>query len=146
MPKPEIRFFSQNTRVNLSHREELTALVERIFRKERRTLQSLNCVFCSDQELLRINKLYLNHLFLTDVITFDLSDSKKIVAEIYISADRVRENAKLFRVPVTQEFHRVIIHGILHLCGYDDKSERQKRRMQAREGLYLDMLNRKRST
>ena len=103
-----------------------TALISRIsshliFKKEDRPLDRLDLIFCSDAYLLQINQDFLGHSDLTDIITFDLSDEQDSSAEIYISVDRVRENAKTFGVSVENELHRVIFHGILHLCGYKDK-------------------------
>lgn len=109
-----------------------------MFRKEQKKLGQLNYVFCSDQSLLQMNREYLNHDFYTDIISFDLSGSTdKISGEIYISLDRVKENAQLFKAPVVEELHRVIFHGALHLCGYGDKSEAEQRTMRKKEDFYL---------
>ena len=102
----------------------------------------LNYILCGDEYLLQINKHYLNHDTLTDIITFDLSDDENsITGEIYISVDRVKENAVLFKVPYNNELHRVIFHGALHLCGYKDKTTDDKVEMRQEEdnclGVYL---------
>lgn len=119
----------------LRKRTALKKFIESLFKKEGKNLETLNYIFCSDKFLLQINKDYLKHNFYTDIITFDLSETKTApcIGEIYISIDRVKENARLFRLPVTQELHRVIFHGALHLCGYKDKSTRQKREMRNKE-------------
>jgi len=130
-------FFSYST--SLSYRTELKTFIEKIFRKEGKSLVGLNYVFCSDKELLRINKEYLGHDYFTDIITFDLSDStKKIQAEIYISVERVKENATQFGISFKEELHRVIFHGVLHLCGYADKSTKARIKMRERENFYLN--------
>ncbi len=100
----------------------------------------VNFIFCTDQELLSINEEYLKHDFFTDIITFELSDphDPRIEADIYISVDRVRENARIFDERVNIELHRVIFHGILHLCGFKDKTTQQKGTMRAQENAALE--------
>jgi rRNA maturation RNase YbeY len=101
-------------------------------------LGGLSYVFSTDREVLRINRDYLKHDFRTDVITFDLSDSKQEVqGEVYISVDRVKQNAKHFKVTFSQELYRVIFHAALHLCGYDDKNSGQRATMKKEENKYL---------
>jgi rRNA maturation RNase YbeY len=105
--------------------------------REGRRLDTLAVVFCSDPYLLNINKDFLGHKDLTDIITFDLSDHHLSAAEIYISVDRVKDNARTFRVPVINEIHRVIFHGVLHLCGYKDKKPADAKVIRAMEDKYL---------
>jgi len=100
-------------------------------------LGSLDLIFCSDAYLLQINQDFLGHSDLTDIITFDLSDQHQSAAEIYISVDRVRDNAKTFGVSVENELHRVIFHGVLHLCGYKDKKPGDIKVIRAKEDEYL---------
>jgi len=138
--KSKVYFFFDNVIINLRARGRLKALVESIFKKEKKKLVNLNYIFCSDQALLKINRDYLQHDFYTDIITFDLSDSPgNIIGEIYISVDRVKDNAKINDSSFSSELRRVIFHGALHLCGFDDKTERQKARMRSREDYYLDV-------
>ena len=112
--------------------------MEGIFRGEGKELKSLNVIFCSDNYLRSINRDYLKHDYYTDIVTFELSEPEKPVeGEIYISIDRVIQNALVFRVPRAKELHRVIIHGVLHLCGYEDKTKSKKNQMTALEDLYL---------
>ena len=119
-----IKFFFQQTKISLSDRNRLKAFIEQIFKNEKKTLSSINYIFCSDEYLLEINRQFLKHDYYTDIITFNLSeDPKKIEGEIYISIDRVRDNAKSHAVSFTNELHRVIFHGSLHLCGYRDKKK-----------------------
>jgi rRNA maturation RNase YbeY len=88
---------------------------------------------------LEINKQYLNHHYYTDVITFDLTPNKKepILSDIYISTERVKENAKTYQSTIVKELHRVIFHGVLHLCGYKDKTNKQKEEIRQKENDYL---------
>jgi len=101
-------------------------------------LGSLNYIFCTDRKLLEINRRFLKHDFYTDIITFDLSEEPgKISGEVYISVDRVKDNAKRMGESFSAEIHRVIFHGALHLCGYGDKREVEKRKMREREDHYI---------
>ena len=114
--------------------------ISQVFVKNRKVLGSLNYVFCSDEYLIEMNKSYLNHDYFTDIITFDLSESRKeMVADIFISTDRVRENAVRLGVPIYQEFMRVALHGALHLVGFGDKSQAEKNRMRKEEDSFLMM-------
>lgn len=135
----KITFYFQKA-YTLKQRKKLKHFIVSIFKSEKRTLSDLSFVFCSDSYLLEINNKFLHHNFFTDIITFDLTpiDKKAIEAEIYISVDRVRENSKIFKSSTEQEFHRVIFHGVLHLCGYTDKSKSQKLIMTQMEHLYLE--------
>jgi len=106
------------------------------------TIRALSFVFCSDDFLLDINKRYLNHSTLTDIITFDLSTQEKnIEGDIYISVPRVAENADKFKELFEEELRRVMIHGLLHLCGYGDKSKAQKMQMRQKESAYLSLYS-----
>ena len=114
-----------------------------LFRREKKPLAELNYIFCSDQRLLEINRQFLQHDFYTDIITFPLSDpGQPISGEIYISVDRVRDNAAAFGSSITKELHRVIFHGALHLCGYKDKSPREEKIMRKMEDHYLALYER----
>lgn len=99
---------------------------------------TINYIFCSDEHLLGINKEYLQHDYYTDIITFDMSDSEEVVsADIFVSLDRVRDNAAELGVEESEELHRVMIHGVLHLCGYGDKTEQEQKEMRSAENQYL---------
>lgn len=135
---PQIHFFTQNTTLPLRDRTRLKTFLTRLAKKEGKALGSLNYVFCTDKAVLDINRQYLKHDFYTDIITFDLSESASTLSgEIYISIDRVRDNAKSLGVSVKEELHRVIFHGLLHLCGYKDKKPGEIKEMRAREEYYL---------
>ena len=109
-----------------------------IFTKEGKKFKSLSYIFCTDQFLLKLNQQYLNHDTFTDILTFTLSNSPlPIVAEIYISVDRVKENARDLKIDFLTELKRVMIHGILHLCGYEDHTKAEKKLMREKEDHYL---------
>ena len=125
----------------LAQRRELKKHIENIFNTEKKSLKYLNVIFCSDRYLLKINKQYLHHDYYTDVITFDLSQNKKeITGEIYISVDRIRENAGDYNKTFREELNRVIVHGLLHLCGYNDKTAKDLKRIIRAENFYLANL------
>lgn len=116
-----------------------------IFSKEKILLNRLDYVFCSDEYLLKINQKFLKHDYYTDIITFDLSETKKTQGEIYISIDRVRENAVLNSVFFKEELVRVLFHGALHLCGYKDKKKEEIVLMRKKENYYLNYFHVKHS-
>ena len=134
---PTIRFhFLKN--ITLTDRLGVKSTLIGLFKKERKPLADLTYVFCSDERLLQINRQFLQHDFYTDIITFPLSQPREpITAEIYISVDRVRENAKKFGVSMKNELLRVILHGALHLCGYGDKTAPEQAKMRKLEDKYL---------
>lgn len=133
-----VQFFFLKHNVTLKQRQALKKFIQTIFKKEKRNLDSLTYVFCSDNYLLEINKSHLQHNYYTDIITFDLSETTEaIIGEIYISTDRVRENAINLGLSINDELHRVIFHGALHLCGYKDKTSKQAREMREAENRNL---------
>ena len=141
MPASKIKFFYDGVNPGLKERTRLKQFIEKGIRKEGGKLQSLNYIFCTDERLLEINKEYLGHHDLTDIISFNLSNHPgTIEGEIYISVDRVRENARLFKVPVYTEMLRVLFHGALHLCGYRDKSPNEQKKMRAAEDRWLKLF------
>lgn len=133
----KVYFFFEKKGFALKNRAALKAHVVSLFKKEKTPLASINYIFCSDKKLLEINKAYLKHDFFTDIISFDLSSGPQKVAEVYISIDRVRENARTLNVSFKNELHRVIFHGALHLCGYKDKTKKDQEKMRAKENAYL---------
>jgi len=109
-----------------------------LFKNEKCSLGAINYIFCSDSYLLKLNQEYLSHNSLTDIITFPFFDiGLPIISDIYISIDRIIDNSKSLGIAFKMELHRVIFHGALHLCGYDDKSESDKIRIQKKEDFYL---------
>ena len=132
--KTKVHFFSHDIPTRLKNTANLKHFIESIFKIEMQSLGSINYIFCSDRVILEINKKYLNHDFYTDVITFDLSpDNKTISAEVYISIERVRDNAKQLGLSIKSELHRVLFHAALHLCGYNDKNKKDEEIMRKRE-------------
>ena len=136
----EINFFFQNT-IGLKHRGKLKTFIKFLMNEEGYEAKDISIIFCSDEFLLDLNKQHLNHDYFTDIITFDLSpkNEKETSGELYISTDRVKFNAKDYNTTVNNELHRVIFHGILHLCGYKDKSKKDIGLMRAKELEYLNL-------
>ena len=129
-----IQFFFLQDKHILKDRTTLKSFLPTVFRQHKKQLSNLTYIFCSDDYLIAINKAHLQHDFYTDIITFDLSETPRhITGEIYISTDRVRDNAATLGVSIKKELHRVIFHGALHLCGYKDKSARHLKEMRAAE-------------
>jgi rRNA maturation RNase YbeY len=133
--------FNFQKNISLTNRKGLKQFIIKIFKTEKVALESMSYVFCSDEFLLQINKDYLKHDYYTDIISFDLSLSKNspIIAEIYISVDTIRDNAKRFETTIQQELHRVIFHGALHMCGYKDKTKKDQALMTVKEDEYLSL-------
>lgn len=136
----QIFFYYADRKVGVKGKKAIKEIVKKIFIQEDTLLDRLNYIFCSDVYLLDINERFLKHNYYTDIITFDLSDSNAVKGEIYISIDRVKENAALHKQNLYTELSRVIFHGALHLCGYKDKREREKNIMRSKEDLYLSLL------
>jgi rRNA maturation RNase YbeY len=135
-----VHFYFEKVDLILKERRRLKNFINSLIVKEKKNLVNLNYVFCNDKALLEINRKYLGHSFYTDVITFDLSSSPKVIlADIYISGDRIKENAKSLKLSLKEELHRVMLHGLLHLCGYNDKTEVQKKLMTKKEDFYLGL-------
>jgi probable rRNA maturation factor len=144
----KVQFFTEGISFKLPSPRKTKAWIEKVTSIEGSAIDSITYVFCSDSYLADINYLYLKHKSLTDIVTFDYSEDNLISGEVYISIDRVKENAVKFQQTVDNELHRVIIHGILHLLGYKDKSPSQKTAMRKKEDTYLSLrsLPVKRST
>ncbi|KQM65317.1 rRNA maturation factor [Pedobacter sp. Leaf216] len=135
---PAISFFSESVSYNLPQKLKVKKWIKASIEKEGYQLQELNFIFCSDEYLLSINQQYLNHDTYTDIITFDNSDVEKlIVSDIFISIERVKENAKTFKTLEFDEVCRIMIHGTLHLLGYKDKGKAAKTLMTEKEDEYL---------
>lgn len=134
------KFYEVDVNARLKEKRKLSAFLDSLLKGHidiRKT--DLHYVFCNDVYLLAINRQYLNHDTLTDIITFDLSEEPGILlSEIYISTERIAENAAIFRTSYEQELHRVIFHGALHLCGFKDQTEKQKQEFRALEDQCLE--------
>lgn len=131
--------FYFETKIKLEKRLFLKRFLKELNNKEGNKIKNLSFIFCSDAYLIDINRRYLNHNNFTDIITFNLNENKseKAVGEIYISVDRIKENALKYGTTDNNELHRVIFHGILHLCGFNDKTNAQKISMRSKEDFYL---------
>ena len=124
---------------SFNEKKKLKEAVADLMESERRPFETLDYIFCSDEYLLEINQNYLKHDDLTDIITFDLSDSpENIKGEIYVSVERVQDNSLLFNTSFRDELARVVFHGALHLCGYKDKSKKDQEVMRTKETEYLN--------
>ena len=133
-----IFFNKADKSITLGNRIALKSFLEQQMKKERIKVECLQYVFCSDKYLLNINKQYLNHDYYTDIISFDLSEIKgQLVGDVYISVDRVKENAKTMKNTQVNELLRVIFHGALHFCGYKDKKPADAKLMRSMEDKWL---------
>jgi probable rRNA maturation factor len=136
----KVQFYFLDRKPALKERTRLKLFIEKLFTQEKKKLGNLSYIFCSDEHLLGINKDFLNHDFYTDVITFDLSSSEnETEGEVYLSVDRIKDNAKQLGVSFTEELHRVIFHGALHLCGYKDKKKEDILVIRNKEEAYLKL-------
>jgi len=135
-----VNFFNEEIEFKIAHPRKTARWIEKAVANEKTQIKALNIIFCSDEYLGQINLEYLNHKTLTDIITFDQGGSRvSLEGDIFISIPRVQDNAVKFNVAFDQELHRVIIHGVLHLLGYDDKSEAKKKVMRKKEDAYLSL-------
>ena len=136
----KIHFHFEDISFQLSHKKALRTWLFECAKAENQNINQLNYIFCSDNYLLEINKKYLQHDFFTDVISFDYAeDDDNITGDIFISYERIKENAGDFSIPLKDELHRVVIHGLLHLLGYSDKTTVQKATMKGKEDFYLSL-------
>ena len=135
--------FNLLEKFSFTNRISLKRFIHQLFKKERKTILRLDYIFCSDDYLLKINQEFLDHDYLTDIISFDLSaNHQSVTGEIYISIDRIKENARRFDTSFSNELFRVMFHGALHLCGYNDKTNHEKSLMTKKEDYYLNLYKR----
>ncbi len=139
MALKDILFFNEDITYTVKEKQKIRQWIADTVKSEGfKRIGELNLVFCSDAYLLEINKQYLDHDTYTDIVTFDSSEDPDMIAgDIFISVERTDENAKKFNVSERDELHRVIIHGVLHLCGFHDKNKDDKQQMTAKENEYL---------
>ncbi|WP_018341835.1 rRNA maturation RNase YbeY [Cytophaga aurantiaca] len=134
MKEESIHFFTEDISYQLRQRTEIRSWLKSIAKKEKYSILELNYIFCSDEYLLQINKDFLDHDYYTDIITFDNSEVKgKIEGDIFISIDRIRDNAQQQKTSIKDELHRVLAHGLLHLTGYKDKTSAESKTMRKKE-------------
>lgn len=134
--------FNFETRFTLKNSNKIIQWISNTIISENRAEGDINYVFCDDDYLSKINVEFLNHNTLTDIISFDYSVGKIIHGDVFVSVERVEDNAKEFNSNFEEELHRVIIHGILHYCGYKDKNKEDNELMRSKEEIYLKRLNR----
>ncbi|RLD63588.1 MAG: rRNA maturation RNase YbeY [Bacteroidetes bacterium] len=132
-----VRFYFESINRFPLKKLEIKNWLKKVIINENYEPSNINLIFCSDKYLIEINKKYLAHDYFTDIITFNYCEEKLIAGDIYISVDRIKENASLFKTNFENELNRVMVHGILHLLKYDDKTEEQKKEMTAKENQYL---------
>jgi probable rRNA maturation factor len=138
-----INFHTEDTVFTVRNKKKIKEWIVQTIQSKKRETGDINFIFCSDSYLLSINKQYLAHDTLTDIITFDYSREVKQIplsGDIFISIDRIKENAAIFSKTVENELHRVIIHGVLHLLGFKDKTQAAKKEMTKQENKCLKML------
>jgi probable rRNA maturation factor len=132
--------FNSRTDFKLKKTGAIRSWIKTVIQKEKKLTGDINYIFLNDEALLKMNQEYLQHNTFTDIITFDYSENKKISGDIFISVERVEENARKFRVDFEEELKRVMIHGVLHLCGYKDKSKKDAEMMRKKENNALRIL------
>lgn len=141
MQDQKIYFFNEDCNYILKGKQKIRSWIDETITKEKKRPGSINYIFCSDDYLFEINETYLNHTHYTDIITFDNSESdEEISGDIFISIERIKENAIIFKSKLFLELLRVIIHGILHLIGYNDMSKAEKEIMRSKEDYYLSLF------
>jgi rRNA maturation RNase YbeY len=133
--------FNYENEFELSNEEQLSNWISNVIVSEDKKEGEINYVFCDDEYLLGLNEQYLNHDTLTDIISFDYSVGKELHGDIFISTERVHENAADFNVSFEEELKRVMVHGVLHYCGYKDKSEEDEKLMRSKEDEKIKMFH-----
>jgi probable rRNA maturation factor len=134
-----VRFFYEKVDFKIANPRKTVRWIRESAKRENRSISDINYVFCSDNYLLKLNQEFLDHKTLTDIITFDYSHGRIISGEIYISLDRIKENSLEFNAEFQEEILRVMIHGILHLTGYNDKKPMEVTTMRKKEEAYLSL-------
>jgi probable rRNA maturation factor len=134
-------FFSEDIKFLPDHQEKLRQWISKVIESEGKTPGPVSFIFCSDEFLLKMNIEHLQHDYYTDIITFDYCEGKVVSGDLFISVDRVRDNASEMDIPFEVELHRVMVHGVLHLLGYGDKTETEEKAMRIREDRHLAKLD-----
>lgn len=134
-----VRYFSEDIAFQFKRKRLISNWLKNVSFQEGKRLGDLSVIFCSDLYLLDVNRKYLQHDYFTDIITFDYSESGLLSGDLFISIDTVRTNAEYYQTSFEEELDRVIIHGLLHLIGYDDRTEEDQRLMRSKEDACLQM-------
>ena len=137
-----VQIHYENTEILDLDPEFFVSWLSQVATMEKKILGELNLIFCSDDYLLEINKEYLDHDYYTDIITFDYTQGEVLSGDLFISIDRVKDNAKSFEAETKEEILRVVVHGFLHLAGYEDKTENKEKEMRLKEDTYLKIVPR----
>lgn len=132
--------FNYESDFKLHNEKELSIWISSVINSEGFKEGDINYIFCNDDYLLQLNQEFLNHDTLTDIISFDYTLGKKINGDIFISIERVLDNAKDYQVDFSNELHRVMVHGVLHYCGYNDKTQKETQLMRVKENHYTEIL------
>lgn len=135
-----IYYNSEDTKLPKIQKRKITQWIKSVVKKHNYKVGDISYIFCSDEVILRVNREYLQHDYYTDIITFDYTEGNRISGDLFISLDTVKTNAEKFGTPYKEELHRVIIHGILHLCGIDDKGPGEREVMEKNENEALELL------
>jgi rRNA maturation RNase YbeY len=136
-----IQFFCEDVGLPKISKRKTANWIRGVIASEGKRVGDISFIFCSDEYLLDVNRKYLDHDYYTDIITFDYVEGAVVNGDIFISVDRVAENAKEFNASFEAELHRIIVHGVLHLLGYKDKSKKEKLLMTEKEDFYINVLS-----
>ena len=136
-----VHFHNEEVSFSFNNKREVSLWLKSVVSSFQKELGVINVIFCNDQYLLKVNQTYLNHDYFTDIITFNYNENNLISGDLFISIDRVKENAINQKMEFNVEIHRVIVHGVLHLCGLNDQSKQEKEIMRGRENLFLHKLS-----
>ena len=134
-----VRYFTEDIKFNYKERRRTSKWLKLVAESEIRRLGDVSVIFCSDPYILDVNLKYLQHDYYTDIITFDYCEGDTLSGDLFISIDSVRENAAFYKTEFEEELNRVIVHGVLHLIGYDDHAEADKKEMRSKENYYLSL-------
>ena len=134
-----VRYFTEDIKFDYKERRRTSRWLKLVAESEIRRLGDVSVIFCSDPYIIDINLKYLQHDYFTDIITFDYCEGDTLSGDLFISIDSVRENAVLYKTEFEEELNRVIVHGVLHLIGYDDHTEADKKEMRSKENYYLSL-------
>lgn len=135
-----ISFYSEEVELPAINQEAVSSWVREVTKTYGKKTGDISYIFCSDEKILKVNRQYLQHDYYTDIITFDYTEGNKISGDLFISLDTVKTNSDTFHTPYNEELHRTIIHGILHLCGINDKAPGEREIMEANENKALSIL------
>ena len=134
-----VRYFSEDIKFDFKGRRTNNKWLSAVAENEGKKIGDVNVIFCSDPYILEVNKKYLGHDYYTDIITFDYCEGKTLSGDLFISVDSVRDNASFYGSSFEDELHRVIVHGVLHLIGFDDHTDKEKKKMRSKEDQYISL-------